>query len=389
MWDPETALDLHIVLRSGRYLRLSFCWSVDVSPHDFATVAVIDGAAIRVTPFGKFVIPPPMAKLSIATSAPVNQVAWSKDGRLAALLHNNTIATFTIADDGWKNDQVLAAESLPSDSIVYRIAWNGDGGLTAVLAKANWTLISMRLDANAWRIQDTLHTSDVPIIANCAVKDGHYLQLTNGDWLQRRNDSTTPFEPMLDEGQAVRFRSPNCFSCAVVVVDDVAKAIGLASTYQLYVNNKELATNVNSFAIHDEFVLVTTLAHQLHCIELKSLREAGELSLGAGRAVERGSRLVCACAASTRVILQMPRGNLEAIDPRPLVLHALKRLIDERMYLQALMCMKRHRINMNLLYDHDPQKLTENMAEFVEKISDPLLLNLFLMDLVDDDTTRS
>uniref|UniRef100_A0A914XCB4 Uncharacterized protein n=1 Tax=Plectus sambesii TaxID=2011161 RepID=A0A914XCB4_9BILA len=29
------------------------------------------------------------------------------------------------------------------------------------------------------------------------------------------------------------------------------------------------------------------------------------------------------------------------------------------------------------------------MAEFVEKISDPLLLNLFLMDLVDDDTTRS
>ena len=116
-----------------------------------------------------------------------------------------------------------------------------------------------------------------------------------------------------------------------------------------------MATNVNSFAIHDEFLLVTTLAHQLHCIELRSLLAPGELSLGVGRAVERGSRLVCACAGSTRVVLQMPRGNLEAIDPRPLVLNALKRLIDRRQYLEALMLMKRHRINMNLLYDHDPQ----------------------------------
>lgn len=38
------------------------------------------------------------------------------------------------------------------------------------------------------------------------------------------------------------------------------------------------------------------------------------------RAVEQGSRLVAAPPQSSRVVLQMPRGNLEGICPRVLVL---------------------------------------------------------------------
>ncbi len=46
------------------------------------------------------------------------------------------------------------------------------------------------------------------------------------------------------------------------------------------------------------------------------------------RRVERGSRLVCVTASDTKVVLQMPRGNLEVIHPRALVLSAVKQHLD-------------------------------------------------------------
>ena len=73
------------------------------------------------------------------------------------------------------------------------------------------------------------------------------------------------------------------------------------------------------------------------------------------RRVERGSRIVVAVPSDTKLILQMPRGNLETIHPRPLVLSAIKKLLDTLRYQEAFIIMKRHRINWNLFYDHNPK----------------------------------
>jgi elongator complex protein 1 len=42
------------------------------------------------------------------------------------------------------------------------------------------------------------------------------------------------------------------------------------------------------------------------------------------RRVERGSRIVTAIASTMNVVLQMPRGNLETINPRPLALEVIR-----------------------------------------------------------------
>lgn len=42
------------------------------------------------------------------------------------------------------------------------------------------------------------------------------------------------------------------------------------------------------------------------------------------RRVERGSRIVTAVPSSMSLVLQMPRGNLETINPRPMVLVVVK-----------------------------------------------------------------
>ena len=47
------------------------------------------------------------------------------------------------------------------------------------------------------------------------------------------------------------------------------------------------------------------------------------------RRVERGSRIVTSVADDTKLILQMPRGNLETIHPRALILSAVRKHLDQ------------------------------------------------------------
>lgn len=46
------------------------------------------------------------------------------------------------------------------------------------------------------------------------------------------------------------------------------------------------------------------------------------------RKVERGSRIVTAVPSTMSLVLQMPRGNLETINPRPLVMEVVKQDLD-------------------------------------------------------------
>lgn len=102
--------------------------------------------------------------------------------------------------------------------------------------------------------------------------------------------------------------------------------IGLSSSGRLYVDTKELITGISSFSVHSDFLLMTSvLNHQLLCIALKEIASSGKLT---ERAIERGAKLIYAVPMATSVILQMPRGNLEAIHPRALTLNILKSMID-------------------------------------------------------------
>ena len=73
------------------------------------------------------------------------------------------------------------------------------------------------------------------------------------------------------------------------------------------------------------------------------------------RRVERGSRIVTVVPHDTHLVLQMPRGNLETISPRALVLSCVRRHLDGAEFKSAFVLMRKHRINMNLIYDHNPK----------------------------------
>jgi len=118
--------------------------------------------------------------------------------------------------------------------------------------------------------------------------------------------------------------------------------LGLARSGKLYVSTSEeetriMSTNAISFAITPNFAIFTTNAHEAIFGPLSTLPQLFDQPNGVSkeipsewtiRKVERGSRIVVAVPSSMSLVLQMPRGNLETINPRPLVMEVVKHDLD-------------------------------------------------------------
>lgn len=69
------------------------------------------------------------------------------------------------------------------------------------------------------------------------------------------------------------------------------------------------------------------------------------------RPVEQGARLVCAPCGGERCVLQMPRGNLEAVAPRLLALVGVAHAVRAGSWREAWRVVGEHRLDPNLLAD--------------------------------------
>lgn len=136
----------------------------------------------------------------------------------------------------------------------------------------------------------------------------------------------------------------------------------MSPRYELFYDGKVIATACTSYSVTstEDFLLITTFNSRLHVVGLEEVRafvssnSGGSVCQGGGRLIEKGALLVGHEPGSTgaRVWLQMPRGNLEQVSPRELLLERIKILIERREYRNALVEMRRHRIDMNLVHDH-------------------------------------
>lgn len=114
--------------------------------------------------------------------------------------------------------------------------------------------------------------------------------------------------------------------------------VGLTQAGKLHVSgtsSRVLATNANSFTIASGYLVYTTMAHEANFVsvgalgQILDLEEANEGTVETEkRRVERGSRIIVAVPSNMTLVLQMPRGNLESINPRPMVLEVVRKDID-------------------------------------------------------------
>ncbi|XP_078730604.1 elongator complex protein 1 [Lampetra fluviatilis] len=228
--------------------------------------------------------------------------------------------------------------------------------------------------------------------------DSALLQLSNGELLR----CCHAVEPLSVEawtdagGRPVSFPVP-CVHVEVCTMAGQEVALGLTERARLFANDTEVASNCTSFCVHPELLLFTTRLHTLRCVSrlapvaaLAGLPSGGDLPGDETvRRVERGSRIVALVPSDCRLVLQMPRGNLETIQPRALLLSQVRKWLDSLQFKEAFECMKKQRINLNLLYDHNPKAFMDNIGEFLTQVQSAGNVNLFLTELRDEDVART
>jgi elongator complex protein 1 len=77
----------------------------------------------------------------------------------------------------------------------------------------------------------------------------------------------------------------------------------------------------------------------------------------------------------------MPRGNLETVYPRALVLAAIRRSIEADRYGEAFLACRNQRVDMNILHDHDPEHFMAGIGKIVEQVKRVDHIDLLLSQL--------
>jgi elongator complex protein 1 len=99
------------------------------------------------------------------------------------------------------------------------------------------------------------------------------------------------------------------------------------------------------------------------------------------RSIERGSRLVTVMPSAFAVVLQAPRGNIETIYPRALVLAGIRSFIDKKDYRSAFLTCRSQMVDMNLIHDYAPEQFMESITLFVDQVKRVDFVDEFLSRL--------
>ncbi|XP_035746671.1 elongator complex protein 1 isoform X2 [Egretta garzetta] len=446
LWDRENPYRLHVLCQGWRYLSYDWHWTTDrgmgENSQHVANVAVIDGDKVLVTAFQHAVVPPPMCTYELQLQQAVNQVAFHTDpkhsGDMAVLDADNRISVYRYGQNTMNDPTVRlgavggngfkAAVETPYLDKMYRVdvgsnsnevmnplgvrflTWLpddsflvvGQGQHAAQSVLHHLTAVPHTAGAEEERLKLRLSVPvDGEVISLCCspVTKTVALQLAHGHILKYLWEASTPvLEPWwTSNGSAVRFPYP-CVQTSITRISGEEVILGLTDRCRFFVNDIEVASNVTSFATYNEFLLVTTNSHTCQCFCLKNISvkalQAGLSSAAAPnsetlRKVERGSRIVTVVPQDTKLVLQMPRGNLETVHHRALVLAQIRKWLDRLMFREAFQCMRKLRINLNLLYDHNPKVFLENAETFIRQIDSVNYINLFFTELKEEDFTKS
>ncbi|XP_031233305.1 elongator complex protein 1 [Mastomys coucha] len=445
LWDPVTPCRLHILCQGWRYLCCDWHWTTDRSSgnsaNDLANVAVIDGNRVLVTVFQQTVVPPPMYTYRLLIPHPVNQVVFSANlgNDLAVLDASNQISVYKCGDkpnvdptvklgavggNGFKvplttphleKRYSIQFGNKEEDEEVNALqfsflTWIEDDSFLAISHSHSspqsiihhLTVAHSEVDEEQGQldVSSSVTVDGVVIGLCCSSKTkSSAVQLADGQVLKYLWESPSlAMEPWKNsEGFPVRFVHP-CTQMEVAMIGGEECVLGLTDRCRFFINDTEVASNITSFAVCDDFLLVTTHSHtcqgfSLSGASLKMLQAhlsgnheaSGEIL----RKVERGSRIVTVVPQDTKLILQMPRGNLEVVHHRALVLAQIRKWLDKLMFKEAFDCMRKLRINLNLIHDHNPKVFLENVETFIKQINSVNHINLFFTELKEEDVTKT
>ncbi|KAI0852097.1 IkappaB kinase complex, IKAP component [Daldinia vernicosa] len=398
-WHPEKPLRFASAV-PDRLLLAEYIFEIArgslTPPYDYGAVAVIDGKTLKLTPFRTANVPPPMALFELQASSPIIDVTFSPANTFMAVLHQFGVDVYE-----WK---LKGQRSLPPSLV---------GSMTFAKDNSDNYYLPLQIAVTENSVIHCLGFEKGPVIqshpfdrttgefsSNSSIYAGSmfgFVRLTqSGSTEVLVQDCLGRFHGVVnqqDDLYSVRLPSQLPWSEVIDLAGNVI-AVGLSRNGHLYANSRLLMKNCTSFLVTPAHLIATTTSHLvkfIHLVDVESLEvppddpEKDERC----RSIERGARLVTAMPTNMSIVLQMPRGNLETIYPRAMVVAGIRQLIDAKDYGKAYSYCRTQRVDMNILYDHRPQQFLANVGLFLDQVGDVSYIDLFLSSLRDEDVTQT
>lgn len=410
-WSSEDPTTLRYVVREEQeevVVTVTLAWGTDTGG-ELSTVAVVDGSVVKLTPFREVVVPPPSSALELEVGEQVQEVAFPTPGEegeqgvlaTAAMEDNSLLVVtrgglcvfevgegeeeaegggvkvtgaggngFTVRCSRWR---LVARLACPAMAGLVGVAWVGSR-LVAASRTSTEVVVLQQVEGEVVEVERLPVEARVWLVAGRA--GGAVVQLEGGALLQ-----------VGWEGGEVSITPMESFpgTCDTMAVTEVG-VVGVTTRHKLVLGDKEVGSGVTSMVVSPPHLVATTTDHRLLTRYLATLGGPGAWAEGGSRRVERGSRLVAVVPRHCRTVLQMPRGNLEVVQPRALAISMLAALLDARHYSQAYLLARRQRMNLNLLTDHDPAAFLAGLPELVAQLADkPEQVAVFVAELGEED----
>lgn len=390
-WHSERPLQL--VCHSGIHLRtLEYTFEVArgsvAPPCDHGLVAVIDGKKLKITPLRTANVPPPMAFDEVELKANAVDVAINENGTRIAVLHDDSVSLWT-CDFGSR-----PAKRAKFDTDI-SLALDHNAATRHLIFEEQEIIVSIshdnEQDTRLRRLYGRLpeDQSEVSSLFSCTNDRGVYLQTTKGTI----HDFTMPASSPPIGKFATRCVAVELWKC-----EDYHILFGLTASGTIYVQSPTQNLKIpscTSFLVTSTHLIYTTSSHLLKFIHLRAGGEDLEVPPDEPetdercRNVERGAKLVTVMPSAYSLVLQMPRGNLETIYPRALVLAGIRKAIGERQYKKAFLICRTQRVDMNILHDYAPEQFMREVEMFVQQLKKTEFVDLVLSSLSEEDVSKT
>ncbi|CCE86659.1 Piso0_005162 [Millerozyma farinosa CBS 7064] len=405
-FHPEKPLHLMIGTSNSELIVVDLATTIITGPTqsglDTGMVMVTDGSIAKITPLSIANVPPPIAYRELEVGVNISDMAVNKyNDKFAVLSSKGSIHVSQMSiDEMQSGKQINVSGTLDCDiegtsfSFAKQIAFLNDHIL--VLASdsrtaSSLTMIDTTNPTTPIKVDEIMLNSKVVLLKSTSNYESVSFQCIDGTvhTLDSKGNSyqVCKFPQVCKDFQVAPVKTTEDES-------EVMIAFGLASNAKLYLNEKQIATAVTSIQISESHLLFTTALSHIYFIHLKNCLKASEVEDLVGqfkesnderkRLIERGSIIVSLIPSRYAVILEAPRGNLETIYPRIMVLGGVRESLSKMQYKEAFLACRTHRIDLDILHDFDPESFLQNIEVFVKQIEKVEYLDLFVSCLHED-----
>lgn len=332
------------------------------SSKNFVTVGVINGKNLNLTFYEDEQIPAPLYSLTFANDLIINKIQFHESNKWCAIICESCVKVIN-----YERNTVNVIKNIRLNE--YNIALN--------YLQCFWHNSNLNICV---KYNEIFYDDD----DNKNVK----LQIT------KTSDNIVPFTDSINYNEQFIADISTIYSTNVKIDKNLYTFSINCKDFNLKLNNENVCKDITSFLIYKNYLLVT-LSNKLYCVRLHhdNITHLIDKSLSLNdfyvRSIEDGGRIVCVTQKKSEIILLLPRGNIETITCRPILIDLVENYLNESKWLEVIHLIRVHKLNANLLIDLNPQRFIDNIENFINAAKTPTVLCNLCMEFSNENCLNS